>query len=488
MMQQSLPHLHIVTVATERNQAVLQLLESCTAKGAKLTLLGEGRTFEGYSQKFVLLQEHLKALHDKELLLFIDGYDTLLMQPPEYIIEQFLQMNAPFVVSADKYCFPDESLREFHLASPTPFIYLNSGCYIGYVHAIREFLSALIPIDPQANDQHLMMLYMVQNRGKITLDTSCKLFLSTFECSSSDIILDRTRKSVAFQNKTTPAVIHGCRKSLWYQFLYDELFQQETLSSLPDTHTVFLSILARDNAPLIPRFLKHIDQLDYNKKNITLFIRACNSTDETKAILETWKKKRETLYQSIIMDMSDLKDLAPSLSSPQRFKIPKQLRQESLQAAIKTNCDYFFNVDCDNFIAPSTLKVLISKKKSLIAPLLKNFPPSGDLSSNFFAAVTEQGTFQDHPDYMAIRTRKKRGTFSVPLVLGSYLIQKEALQGLSYADDTFDPEYIVFARSARERGVEQYICNEQDFGNMIHLTNYPSIEEAALLDTFLQDP
>ena len=479
--------LHITTVATERTQAVLQLLDSCRDKGASLTILGEGLPFVGYSQKFVLLQEYLTTLHDEDLLLFIDGYDTLLLQSPEYIVEQFLKMKAPFVVSADRYCYPDESLSDLHLASRTPFIYLNSGCYIGEVQALREFLATISPIDPQANDQHLMMLYMLQNRWKIVLDTHCELFLSTFECTSSDIILDRTNTCVSYQNSTTPAVIHGCRKSLWYQFLYDTLFKQEESSLLPDTHTVFLSILARDNAALLPRFLKQIDQLDYNKKNITLFIRACNSSDETNEILHAWKKKRAHLYREVILDTTDLPHLAPSLPSPQRFKIPKELRQESLQMALKARCDYFFNVDCDNFIAPSTLKLLVSKMKPLIAPLLKNFPPSGDLSSNFFAAVTEHGTFQDHPDYLDILQGKKRGTFRVPLVLGSYLIRQDALQGLTYVDDTYDPEYIVFARSVREQGVEQYVCNEQDFGSMIHLTSYPTIEEAALLDTFLQD-
>ncbi len=484
MMQ---PHLHICTVASQHVQGLDQLLDSCKYFRVSLHILGEDKPFHGFAEKFFYIQDFIKPLPDHDIVLFLDAYDALLLATSDDILKQFLKMKAHFIISAEKYCYPDPELAPLHPPSPTSFKYVNSGTYIGYVHALKEFFKAIAPFEPQDNDQHLMMRYFINNPDKITLDTRCELFLPTYELKAVDIEIDaKMKRAKCIETNSTPCIVHGARKSLWYQFLYDALFKKPYKSKEPDDKTVFLSILARDNAPFLPKYLEAIDKLDYKKKHITVSIQTFNNSDETKEILQKWMQAHQNEYKEILFEEDDILNLPPSQYSPQRFKIPGTIRNRSLKIASSKNCDYYFVVDCDNFIAPCTLKELIAKEKPIIAPLLHNFPPSPDLSSNFFACVTDDGHFQEHPDYLKILKSEKVGIFKVPLVLGTCLIQKSALSKLSYIDETFDPEYIIFARSARKGSVDQYISNERDFGFMIHLTDYPSIEEAALLETFLE--
>ncbi len=136
-------------------------------------------------------------------------------------------------------------------------------------------------------------------------------------------------------------------------------------------------------------------------------------------------------------------------------------------------------MDCDNFIAPYTLKSLIEKNKPIIAPLLHSLPEAHDVYSNFFADVDNNGYYKDHPDFFKISNREVVGTFKVPVVHHVYLIKSEVIDKLTYIDESSDWEFIVFSRSARHQQIPQYICNERDFGSFIHFYKNLSLNEEA---------
>jgi hypothetical protein len=245
-----------------------------------------------------------------------------------------------------------------------------------------------------------------------------------------------------------------------------------------ENKTVFLTILARNKGHILPQFLNCIENLDYNKKLITVYINTNDNHDKTKEMLEDWMKKNESQYKRIIFENHtrlQTQTLRPHEWSVEQLSVLAAIRNKSLEIAKKEKTDFYFVVDCDNFITPCTLKELIKKDKPIIAPLLKPIPLNPESRySNFFAAVTKDGYFANHPDYDQIRLRKVVGTFKVPVVHCTYLIKSEYLNQLSYIDesDEFEEyEFVVFSKDARKKNIDQYICNEKNFGLLLHFVD-----------------
>lgn len=264
--------------------------------------------------------------------------------------------------------------------------------------------------------------------------------------------------------------------------LVGSAFYYSNSLSAQENKKVFLAILARNKAHVLPRYLKTLDNLDYDKKLITVYINTNNNVDETKDILETWMKKNKHLYHDVIFETHNahlLKYLNtnPHDWKPQKLKTLAKIRMKSLQMAKDLGNDYYFVIDCDNFIVPETLKVLVSKDKPIIAPLLFSIPEPKDEYCNYFYDVTENGYFKDHPNYYKILYRTMVGTFKVPLVHCTYLVNTNYVDKLSYLSNSDELEFIVFARSARDNGVDQYICNEMEFGTQLHYNRNLSLEE-----------
>jgi hypothetical protein len=148
-----------------------------------------------------------------------------------------------------------------------------------------------------------------------------------------------------------------------------------------------------------------------------------------------------------------------------------------MRKALETKCAYYFVVDCDNFIIPCTLETLIAKDKPIIAPMLRSKPHPNDPYSNYFCAITKEGYYSPHENQSKIFCRAMVGTFRVPLVHCTYLIKSQYIPKLTYVDDSGDYEFVIFSRSARNNNVQQYICNEKEFGWLLHFYENISLEE-----------
>jgi hypothetical protein len=248
----------------------------------------------------------------------------------------------------------------------------------------------------------------------------------------------------------------------------------------PKSKSVLLTVLARNKSHVLPKFLKCIDELEYDKSAITVYINTNNNEDDTENLLESWREKNKSLYKDIIFEnhhVESLSQTTPHQWTPERFSVLGKIRNQSLQKAQELKTDYYFVVDCDNFITPCTLQTLIEKDKPIIAPMLKSVPLPNDPYSNFFADISENGYYKDHPEYWQILNRSKVGTFKVPVAHCTYLIKTEYIDRLTYDDGTHDYEFVIFSRVARKNGVDQYICNEKEFGTLVHLVGEPTLEQ-----------
>lgn len=253
--------------------------------------------------------------------------------------------------------------------------------------------------------------------------------------------------------------------------------------------TVLLAILARNKAHVLNEYLKTIENLDYDKKCISIYINTNNNCDQTKEILLQWMEKNKPLYANIDFESVEFDNLTstnPHDWTPVRFHALATIRNRSLQKTKEFHCDYYFVIDCDNFITPPTLKALIAHDKPIVAPMLLPIPQQNEMYSNYFCAVSPSGYYQTHPDYAQIRYRAKTGIFEVPVVHCTYLIKAEYLDRLNYMDNTDDYEFVIFSRIARSNHVDQYICNDLDYGTLLRVPgNLTLNEEAACFKEYI---
>lgn len=227
---------------------------------------------------------------------------------------------------------------------------------------------------------------------------------------------------------------------------------------------IFLAILARDKEATLPLYLECIEKLDYDKKNIVLYIRTNNNSDNTVQILKDFVNKNGTLYSNVVTNYSDVdKQLTTHHEwNSDRFTVLGKIRQDSLLMTLEYGCDYYFVADCDNFILPHTLKSLMKFDVPIIAPFLVS--DQSNYYSNFHYEVDANGYLANDDRYNTIFSRSIKGVFQVKVVHCTYLVKADVINKLTYDDKSFRYEYVIFSDSARKNNIPQYIDNTEMYG------------------------
>lgn len=271
---------------------------------------------------------------------------------------------------------------------------------------------------------------------------------------------------------------------------------------------IFIAILAKQKEKVLPLFLRSLYELDYPKENISLYVRTNNNTDNTKEILESWLAKHREEYRYVSYDSSDIADAVQEYKVHEwngvRFRALAKIRQASIDECLKTDCDYYFVIDVDNFLFPETLKDLIQADKSIVAPLLRyavandKYPDTPEdkervgehrcrYYSNYHHMVDDYGSIINEPIYYQLlhRVDGYRGIWDVDCVHCTYLIKRRYLDKLSYLEESDRWEYMVFSESARKARVNQYLDNRKIYG-ILTLTENNAVCE--YLYDWLKDP
>ena len=234
---------------------------------------------------------------------------------------------------------------------------------------------------------------------------------------------------------------------------------------------IVIAILAKDKEYCLKFYLECIYNLNYNKKNIHLYIRSNDNKDETQKILENFIKKHEKEYGSIYSNFESVNDRLKEMGhrewNKERFKILGSIRHESIQYAIKKKCHYFV-VDCDNFITSNCLKILVEKiyQYKVLAPML-NSQVRKKWYSNFFYEITDKGYCKVSNYYYTILNRQHKGIFKVPLIHCTYMINNDILSEISYDDGSNRYEYAIFSDVLRKKNIHQYLINEDFYGYIL---------------------
>jgi cellulose synthase/poly-beta-1,6-N-acetylglucosamine synthase-like glycosyltransferase len=248
---------------------------------------------------------------------------------------------------------------------------------------------------------------------------------------------------------------------------------------------VFLALLVKQKEAVLPLFLESLNDWNYPKENIFIYIRTNNNTDNTKQLLEEWIEEYGNKYKGLIYNSEDVPEKVEQYDvhfwNGERFRVLGKIRQESMNQALLTDCEYYFVVDTDNFLFPETLKELVKLDLPIVAPFLRYAVALGENAdtpieaakreghmsryySNYHDKVDDFGSIIAEDIYYKILNQEVRGLIECMCVHCTYLIKREYLSELNYLEQSDRWEYMVFSNSARNKGITQYIDNRTIYG------------------------
>jgi hypothetical protein len=114
-------------------------------KGIKLEKLGFGKKYVGHFMKDLEMLEFLKDKKEDDIVIFVDGFDSLILGDKEEIIEKFQKSGKKLLLSV-------ENVRSSFLLHSYNFQkvlgkFVNTGLYIGYAGYMRQFLEKMYSQD-----------------------------------------------------------------------------------------------------------------------------------------------------------------------------------------------------------------------------------------------------------------------------------------------------------------------------------------------------
>lgn len=202
--------LHIVTVATKSKGYLPVLEQQVKEKNMVLEKLAQNKEYKGHYMKDLEMMDYLRTIPSEDIVIFVDGFDTLMLSEPDEIIEKFKNFNTKLLLSIENI----GGLSFIHDAvfEKIEGHYLNSGLYMGYAGFMLNFLDDMYKGDYDKNSnqktwmKHLNRLKTVNKLDGIKFDTASDVFLNHSFTTNNYPIL-KNKRILLYDSK--PCFIQG---------------------------------------------------------------------------------------------------------------------------------------------------------------------------------------------------------------------------------------------------------------------------------------
>lgn len=208
-----------ITVATHNKGYLNVLKDAFEYNGEKLNILGYNEKWQGFTWKYKLMYKFIENLPDDEIVIFMDGYDVLLLNTKN-LYSKFKSFNKNIVFGIDHHNRYTQILynKVFHNSffKPKNSIDINSGLYMGYVKYLKLLLEKICINgacnDPKMDDQKLIIKLSKTNFFKENIGIDYKNILF-FNISPKHLFTDKCDLKL-IDNKVNnhnnePNLIHG---------------------------------------------------------------------------------------------------------------------------------------------------------------------------------------------------------------------------------------------------------------------------------------
>uniref|UniRef100_A0A7D9N0H0 Procollagen-lysine,2-oxoglutarate 5-dioxygenase 1 n=1 Tax=Xenopus tropicalis TaxID=8364 RepID=A0A7D9N0H0_XENTR len=481
----SADNLLVLTIATEETDGLKRFQRSAHSFNYKVKVLGLGEEWLGEGQKVRLMKFALEPYADKEdlVILFTESYDVIFASGPGELLKKFRQAKSKVVFSAESVAYPDRHLESKYPAVGEGKRFLGSGAFIGYATHLYKMVADWDGKDKDSDQLFYTKLFLDPvKRGKIniTLDHRCRIFQNLYG-SAEDVALKfengRVRARYLVYD-TLPVLIHGNGPTkLHLNYLGNYIPRVWTFESgcnvcdegvrnleglTVDTFPlVVIGIFIEQPTPFVSEFFKRLNNLNYPKKRIQLYIN--NHEPHHQRRVENFLQAYGTQYSFVkTVGPDENSDFADS-----RNKGMDMCRQTP-------ECEYYFSIDAPVVLKNiNILRILIEQNKSVIAPLVSR---TANLWSNFWGALSSDGYYARSEDYIHIVQRQRIGVWNVPYISSVYLVKGSILRSKLSQNDIFHSGTLdfdmAFCHNIRQQGIFMFVTNRQEFGHILSLENY----------------
>ena len=204
--------LHVISFATDPSR-LEYLNNSAELNKLKIHYLMASK-WNGYTDKITYTRKFLETVDPNDIVCFIDAYDVLAVGSYDEIVEKFKSYNCDLLLGSELNSFPEHYKNHYPtMQSPTNYLYVNSGGYIGYAHAISKLMlwkdhTTIERICENGGDQTYFIEYFLQNPSeKIRLDTYQKIFQNMHWVSWNEFYIQNGRFVNTILNEK-PCFIH----------------------------------------------------------------------------------------------------------------------------------------------------------------------------------------------------------------------------------------------------------------------------------------
>lgn len=219
--------LKILTYATHEEGYYKILAEQLKKLSHDYKIIGFNKKWQGFYQRFYDFYKYLNTQDDNLIILFTDGFDSIILENEKTILKKYLSYNKKIVYGIEDLQNTIKKLSQKIVFTNEKYV-INGGSYIGQNKYLKKMFKNILDIYGKDNllldDQMIINHYINSNcefvKKYIGIDIDIKIFANMsnlhsyyylFGISKSNYIIDKkNNKIINSITKCQPSVISGC--------------------------------------------------------------------------------------------------------------------------------------------------------------------------------------------------------------------------------------------------------------------------------------
>ena len=151
-------NVEVITVATHSEGNYENLIHN--KHNVNIKVLGFGEKWRGLIMKYELVNKHIQDKEDDDIIIFIDGFDTVMCKDISSIVTHFTSQDKKVIYSVDQV--PDGIQKFIYdrvFYKKGNQVNINSGMYIGYVKYLKFILKDMLNREFKSDQKATVHIY-----------------------------------------------------------------------------------------------------------------------------------------------------------------------------------------------------------------------------------------------------------------------------------------------------------------------------------------
>lgn len=195
---------YLYTFVTHDERYFGSLMDSCKKQGIKPIVEGMGTPWKGFVERHKSLIRFLDTLQDDDIVINVDGFDTVVLAPLDTIVHNFKKTKCDVLFS-----MTENNGNMFHRYVQHKVGFLgelaNAGMFMGYTKSLKTFLERIITYGEP--DDQVVVNKILHEFPNAKIDTEYDVFCNIITLKNTSI-----RDGVFYYGEKTPCLLSapGC--------------------------------------------------------------------------------------------------------------------------------------------------------------------------------------------------------------------------------------------------------------------------------------